>query len=69
MWIICQANDSHEISGLVFFEKLKKIYFKMSSAAVVIGALRVNIYVQNYGLQNKNERKKKGDDEWIENER
>ena len=42
MWIVCQADDSHEISRLVFFEKLKK-YFKMSSAAVVIGALKVNI--------------------------
>ena len=32
------ADDSHETSGLVFFEKLKKkkiyVYFKMSSAAV-----------------------------------
>ena len=36
------ADDSHEISRLVFFEKLNKKYFKMSSAEVVIGALRVN---------------------------
>ena len=41
---ICQADDSHEISRLVFFEKLeKKKYFKMSSAAVVIGTLRVKL--------------------------
>ena len=40
MWIVCQADDSHEISRLVFFEKLKK-KLKMLSAAVVIGALRV----------------------------
>ena len=39
MWIVCQADDSHEMSGLVFFEKKKKK--KLSSAAVVIGALRV----------------------------
>ena len=25
MWIVCLADDSHEISRLVFFEKLKKI--------------------------------------------
>ena len=37
------ADDSHEISRLVFFEKLKKKkYFKMSAVAVVIGALRVS---------------------------
>ena len=28
MWIICQADDSHEISRLVFFEKLKKNIFQ-----------------------------------------
>ena len=44
MWIVCLADDSHEIARRVFFEKLKKKKkkFKMSSAAVVIGALRVN---------------------------
>ena len=36
------ADDSHEISRLILFEKLKK-YFKMSSAAVLIGALRVEL--------------------------
>ena len=42
------ADDSHEISGLVFFEKLKKniyVYFKMSSAAVP------TIYVLNRNMK------------------
>ena len=34
------AGDSHEISYIIFFENLKR-YHKKSSAAVVIGALRV----------------------------
>ena len=42
MWIVCQADNSHEMSRLVFSEKkkiiIKKIK-KLSSAAVVIGAL------------------------------
>ena len=36
-----QADDSHEISYLIFF-KLGKMSQNLSSAAVVIGALRVN---------------------------
>ena len=39
--ISCESSAKHEISRLVFFEKLKKKYFKMLSAAVVIGTLRV----------------------------
>ena len=35
------ADDSHEISYLIFFQKLRKMSQNMSSAAVVIGALRV----------------------------
>ena len=35
------ADDSHEISYLIFFRKLGKISKQLSSAAVVIGALRV----------------------------
>ena len=35
------ADGSHGISRIVFFEKLRKKYFRMPSAAVVIGALRV----------------------------
>ena len=38
------ADDSHEISYLIFFRKLGKISQNLSSAAVVIGALRVNIF-------------------------
>ena len=34
------ADDSHEISYLIFFEKFGKIPQNLSSAAVVIGALR-----------------------------
>ena len=41
MWIICLADDSHEMSRLY---SLKKIKVKLFSAAVVIDALRVNIY-------------------------
>ena len=36
------ADDSHEISYL-FFHKLGKMSQNLSSAAVVIGALRVNL--------------------------
>ena len=36
------ADDSHEISYLIFFRKLGKMSQNLSSAAVVIGALRVN---------------------------
>ena len=36
------ADDSHEISYLMFFEKLRKMSKNLSSAAVVIGTLRVN---------------------------
>ena len=35
------ADDSHEISYLIFFQKLGKLLPYLSSAAVVIGALRV----------------------------
>ena len=44
MWIICLADDSHEMSRL-FSEKKKKK--KMLSAAVVIGTLKVNAQKQN----------------------
>ena len=37
------ADDSHEISYLIVFFKLGKMSQNLSSAAVVIGALRVNI--------------------------
>ena len=37
------ADDSHEISYLIFYRKLGKMSKNTSSAAVVIGALRVNI--------------------------
>ena len=43
MWILCLAEDSLETSSLIFSENDEK-YFRMSSAAVVIGALRVNDY-------------------------
>ena len=35
------ADDSHEISYLIFFRKLGKMSQNLSSAAVVIGAFRV----------------------------
>ena len=37
-----QAGDSHEISYLISFQKLGKMSQNLLSAAVVIGALRVN---------------------------
>ena len=35
------ADDSHEISYLIFFRNLGKMLQNLSSVAVVIGALRV----------------------------
>ena len=37
------ADDSHEISYLILFRKLRKMLQNVSSAAVVIGSLRVNM--------------------------
>ena len=37
------ADNSKEISYLIFFQKLGKMLQNLSSAAVVIGALRANI--------------------------
>ena len=43
IWILCLAEDSHEISSFIFSLKKKgKKYSWMSSAGVMIGALRVN---------------------------
>ena len=36
------SDDSHEISYIIFFQKLGKLSQNLVSAAVVIGALRVN---------------------------
>ena len=36
------ADDSHEISYHIFFRKLSKMSQNLLSAAVVIGALRIN---------------------------
>ena len=45
MWIVCQADDSHEMSRFVFPEKnnKKKQQKTLSSAAVVIGASRFKV--------------------------
>ena len=40
MWILCLAEDSHEISALIFSKKQWKIFMN-ASAAVVIGVLEV----------------------------
>ena len=42
------ADDSLEISYLSFFRKLRKMSKKLSAAAVVIGALRVDIGQKGY---------------------
>ena len=39
------ADDSHEISYLIYFRKLGNILQNLSFAAVVIGALRVKTKV------------------------
>ena len=39
------AEDSHEISYLIFFRKIRKMSQKLSSVAAVIGALRVKTVV------------------------
>ena len=39
------ADDSHEISYLISFQKLGKMSQNLLSAAVVIGALRVKIAI------------------------
>ena len=39
------ADDSHEISYLFLKKKLRQMLQKLSSAAVVIGTLRVNSIV------------------------
>ena len=41
MWILCLAENSHEIQSLTFSEKQWKKYSTLLSAAVSIGALRV----------------------------
>ena len=50
MWIICLAEDSHEISRLIFYEKLKnnKNKIKMLFATVVIDAIMVKMSWSNY---------------------
>ena len=45
------ADDSHEISYLIFFRKLGKMLQNLSTAAVVIGALRVKIYTTMENVQ------------------
>ena len=42
-WILCLAEDSLETSSHILFWKTMKKYLWMSSAAVVIGTLRVNM--------------------------
>ena len=44
VWILYLAEDSHEISSLIFSEKKMKKYLWISSAAVVIGTLRVKSF-------------------------
>ena len=48
------ADDSHEISLPYFFQKLDKMSQNLSPAAVVIGALRVNISCFRLKIYNAN---------------
>ena len=49
MWIICRADDSLEMSSLIFYEKKKK-KIKMPCATIVLSTLRVNLgYVSQKG--------------------
>ena len=47
------ADDSHEISYLISFRKLGQISQNLSSAAVVIGALRVNLFQEYHQSVNQ----------------
>ena len=40
MWIICYADDSHEMPSFILSEKYKK-KIKLSFAAVVISTIRI----------------------------
>ena len=42
------ADESHVISVFYFYQKLGKIRQNLSSAAVVIGALRVNFWTADH---------------------
>ena len=50
--VSCESSaSSHEISSLIFSEKIQwKNYSRLSSAAVVIGALRINITATTLSL-------------------
>ena len=45
-------EDSHEVSYRIFFPKLRKMSQNLSSAAVVIGTLRVKTYFLENNLAN-----------------
>ena len=45
------ADDSHELSYLIFLQKLGKMLQNLSSAAVVIGALRVKFLKSTPGME------------------
>ena len=47
------ADNSHETSYLIFFEKLGKMSQNLSSAAVLIGALRFNFENNKHTKQKK----------------
>ena len=40
MWIICQADDSHEMPSIILSENSK---FRMSSVTILLSALRGKI--------------------------
>ena len=42
------AHNSHEISHLIFFQKIGKMSQNLSSAAVLIGPLRVKRGIPSY---------------------
>ena len=54
------ADSSHKVSYLILFRKLRKMSQNMLSAAVVIGALRVN-------LEKKNEEKFQSVNQFLRN--
>ena len=59
MWIVCQADDSHEMSRLVFSEKKKnKNILECRLLQIVLGASTVKSYLlkgYRYLLRKKNE--------------
>ena len=48
MWIICQADDSHEMSRvIIFYKKKKKKKIEWCPLQILLGALRDKMWLDN----------------------